>query len=126
MEKASYLNIILIALLGLAIQFVFIFTSYGNGGLAMAPFAYVPLMVFEFILIFIINIIYAKIKKKYITANQNVFIFLSINFVFLLMRGWNIFQTLKSEEAQLMFYPSVISAFLYLYLKILKKYFFEK
>ena len=126
MNKTPYLYVILVAFLSIVIQFLFIYSGYDNGGLAMAPFVYIPFMAVLCTVIIVFNLFYTGIKKKHISINNNILIFLAINILLFVKNsinnyGFKVFESLKDDGMILMIYPSIISSLLILLILYFRK-----
>lgn len=103
-------------------HFIYLFIGYNGGGIAMAPFVFVPIVLIEGLLIILINFIF-KLFRKNISDIFNISLFLIIFTLFMFYESsWLFFHNLFSNEllvghtTRLMYLPVIfgtICVFLY-------------
>ncbi len=107
-------RIIMLPIISVVIQFIFLFTSSYPGGMAMAPFVFVPYVLGVFALLFIINIILKFININ-IDLTINSFIFLlTFTSTLIFNDGFSSLSSLfknnnEGEATRLMYLPALFA-----------------
>lgn len=91
----------IVATCSIIFHFIYLFMGNSSGGIAMAPFVFVPVVLGTVLLIILINLIFLFLHKN-ISPILNLFLFLIVlTFLAIYDNGFDFFSNLLSNNSQI-------------------------